>query len=255
MDPEHRDRLTATIGLLTTDEQTRRRVIEIAQPFGEVLTTRAWRDFVNMVEPADCAVIDIGHSDVTLAAWPALINERLATELILIVPSDPCYLRLLASVRACAVLTPDELSTELRRTIGALVRPSFLDVFASRVHGLTHLPVSLRTALLVACRSDVPITSVNRLASRVGCSAAILQKQWRAAVNGGIRLEDFMNWVLVVRVHERHGKSIARNAQAAGISPRRIYRWLPRLRTILDIEGEEDVSVHGGDVIFDRLCH
>ena len=97
MDPEHRDRLTATIGLLTTDEQTRRRVIEIAQPFGEVLTTRAWRDFVNMVEPADCAVIDIGHSDVTLAAWPALINERLATELILIVPSlarqCPCLRR------------------------------------------------------------------------------------------------------------------------------------------------------------------
>lgn len=251
---KHSDRSIPTIGILSMDEPTRDRIAGIVRHVGHSHPVESWSELFNTLSTIDCVVIDVAHSELPWAAWATLAGElSVPTEIVLIVPPDLSYLRLLARIRVFAVLTSDELHTALVETIRAVLRPAVLEAFATHVHKLEHLPISLRTALLVACEWEAPITSVNRLASLAGCSPSNLQRQWRTAANGGVRLQDFLNWVLVVRAHERHAQSLTSWAQTTGIPPRRIRRWMRRLRVVLEIDDEKSIPIHGGGVILRYL--
>lgn len=122
---KHSDRSTPTIGILSLDEPTRDRIAGIVRHVGHSHPVESWSELFNTLSTIDCVVIDVGHSELPWAAWATLTGElSVPTEIVLIVPPDLSYLRLLARVRVFAVLTSDELHTALVEQSGLFfVRP------------------------------------------------------------------------------------------------------------------------------------
>ncbi|HXT18810.1 MAG TPA: hypothetical protein VN706_24510 [Gemmatimonadaceae bacterium] len=88
----------------------------------------------------------------------------------------------------------------LRRVVcRALVRAWFIRV-GQRIRATTTVPSALGHALSIACDEPRDAASIGMLATRVGCDRSTLWHQWRRIVpDDGLRLEDFLGWLLLVR--------------------------------------------------------
>jgi hypothetical protein len=106
--------------------------------------------------------------------------------------------------------------------------------FAAELRGAAHLPPRLRDALVLACDERRSIRTVEKLAAAAGCDRRTLWTHWKNAVNGrgaGLRLQDFLHWVLLLRAAHRKRPSVAWAdvADELGIHPHTLSRLARQL--------------------------
>jgi transcriptional regulator GlxA family with amidase domain len=96
-----------------------------------------------------------------------------------------------------------------------------------------HLPPRLREALALACDDRRAIRTVEKLAAAAGCDRRTLWTHWKQSVgrHSGLRLQDFLHWVLLLRAAHRKTASRpwAEVAEEIGIHPHTLGRLARQL--------------------------
>jgi AraC-like DNA-binding protein len=107
--------------------------------------------------------------------------------------------------------------------------------FAAALRRAAHLPPRLREALALACDDGRAIRTVEKLAAAAGCDRRTLWTHWKNAVNdragAGLRLQDYLHWVLLLRAAHRKRPSLAWAdvAEELGIHPHTLSRLARQL--------------------------
>jgi len=102
---------------------------------------------------------------------------------------------------------------------------------APAIRRAPHLPARLREALALACDEARNIRTVEKLATAAGCDRRTLWTHWKHTVGAGLRLQDFLHWLLLLRA--AHRKTAARAwadvADEIGIHPHTLGRLARQL--------------------------
>lgn len=168
--------------------------------------------------------------------------------------------RALAALNSSAVVYYDEVKTNLVPTIERIQSATYLRGVEARLRAAQDIAPQLRAALCHACQSADPIISVTSLAGRVRCDRSTLYRGWgRLGYDGEVTLDQFLDWVLLLRAipRKRAGQTWGSLARGLSVSERTLSRTAGRilhlgLRTI-------DANLFGGvrdsfeEIVMERL--
>jgi AraC-like DNA-binding protein len=133
---------------------------------------------------------------------------------VLVTREDPENARCLNSLEV-EVLWVREIEQRLRHAVMRTRSQAMFHQVAAELDRAEHLPPRLRRALGHACTTPNPLRSVNSLAKAVGCHRGTLWTQWsRTVPPGTLRLEDFLDWVLLISAAERKEPGVSWSAVA-----------------------------------------
>lgn len=134
-----------------------------------------------------------------------------------------------------------------RRPAAAAVAPGL----SSSLRRAPHLPARLREALALACEEGRNIRTVEKLAAAAGCDRRTLWTHWKHTVSGGLRLQDFLHWLLLLRATQRKtaARAWADVADEIGIHP----HTLGRLARQLTGSSLRDLAVRGHAALEQRF--
>ena len=122
---------------------------------------------------------------------------------------------------------PQDSPRSTRRPAG----PAVAATLAPSLRRAQHLPARLREALALACDEARNIRTVEKLATAAGCDRRTLWTHWKHTVGAGLRLQDFLHWLLLLRA--THRKTAARAwadvADEIGIHPHTLGRLARQL--------------------------
>jgi hypothetical protein len=229
----------------------------------EVLPCLDWRYYERAKARASCSVVLIDR----LQADP--LFERLAARpgaavhpTILVTDKDPENLRLIRGLTLEEVIWAEEIGHALIPAICRASNAGYLGQVAQAISGAPHLPQRLRTALVHACRSSVPVHSVSELASEVECDRSTLCRQWRSGCGSGaeLRLEDFLDWLTILRAVGRRppGRKWSAVAEELGMQERTLRRMSRRLLGSglrgLDVDGYARVASRFEEIALSRIA-
>lgn len=204
---------------------------------GDASPVEGWREFERTAVRGACSVVAAEwlpanpvvphlvafkeryprHPVVLVTRW----NMENARELRHLVVEEVVWLR--------------EAGIELREAVGRVCagRPNPVRCFATAFAEAEHLPVALRKALALTCRTEAPVRSVKQLATSVGCDRRTLSTQWSRAVGArsSLRLQDFLHWVLLIRARTRKspGRSWRAVAEELGVHADTLARFARQL--------------------------
>lgn len=195
-----------------------------------------------------CLVVSIGslRTSPLVPRLAALRARQPHRPVVLVTHPDPDNTRHLKDVSVDEVVWCREAERDLAaavlracgRTTGALPH------LAAPLEAAAHLPAALRAALGHACRSELPVRSVNQLAAAVGSDRRTLWYHWTRTLgpDGELRLQDFLHWVLLLRAlarktPDRTWASVAGEVGVHGHTLRRFARHLAG-RTLPALEEE-----------------
>jgi AraC-like DNA-binding protein len=99
------------------------------------------------------------------------------------------------------------------------------------VAGLTALPPRLRRMLELALAAEPPLVTVEQAAAATGCDRRTLWRELRQLSGIQLRLQDLIDWVVLVRVSALPERSRRLSAAAAtlGIHEQSLARMIRRL--------------------------
>jgi hypothetical protein len=200
-----------------------------------VLTPYAdWGAFHRARKRAACSVlvIDRLESDDVFGRFAASSRQGRDGPTILVTARDPENVRRTASVCVDEIVWIEDIRRELPDAIRRVVRLDLVGEVAAAVQRAPGLPPRLREALLVACRADPAPRTVASLARAVGCDRTTLSRQWRAGhASRRMRLQDFLDWLLLVRATEARlaGLKWEAAAERVGVHLRSLTRTVRRL--------------------------
>jgi hypothetical protein len=151
-------------------------------------------------------------------------------------------MRALASLNTSAVVYYDEVESSLVPTVERIQSASYLREVEARLRAARDISPQLRTALCYACRSPDPIISVTSLAARVCCDRSTLYRGWRRVWGDGeVTLDQFLDWVLLLRAipRKRAGQTWGSLARGLSVSERTLSRTVRRIldQGLRDIDG------------------
>ena len=139
---------------------------------------------------------------------PVVVTERTGVNM-----------RALATANVSAVVYYDEVKTNLVPTIERIQSCMYLSHVEARLRAAKDLTPQLRAALCHACQTADPIISVTGLARRVRCDRSTLYRGWgRLWREGEITLDQFLDWVLLLRVIPRKRMGQTWGSVARGMS-------------------------------------
>lgn len=196
---------------------------------------KSWTEFENKAPDAECStvVIEWLHRD---PAFPLLCGYKARHPkhpLALVTRWDSENARHLKDVFVEEVVWFREVERELPSTVERLCthRYNFVHCLAVPFETAEHLPTPLRRALAHACRSERPVGSIKQLAGAVGSNRSTLWLQWNQAVDSPLRLQDFLHWILLLRIVGRKtpGQSWAAVAEQVGVSAHSLARFARQL--------------------------
>lgn len=217
----------------------------------DVLPCQDWRFYERARALASCSVVLIDRLHVDP------LFERLAARqggavhpTILVTDKDPENLRLIRSLTLEEVLWVEEVEHALVPAIRRACSAGHLQQVAQTIGGAAQLPRRLRTALVHACRSPACVRSVNDLAAAVKCDRSTLCRQWQRGRSPGteLRLEDFLDWLTILRAVGRRppGRKWSAVAEELGVQERTLGRMARRLLGSglreLDVDGYAGVA-------------
>jgi hypothetical protein len=107
-----------------------------------------------------------------------------------------------------------------------------LTTWASQIVETDHLPPTLKTAMATASAAPRPFRSVQGLCASIGRNRTTLWHHWTKFLGAQqIRLQDYLDWILILRALELKSPDVSWNAVAAQlrISPFTLRRALLRL--------------------------
>jgi hypothetical protein len=125
-----------------------------------------------------------------------------------------------------------EMERELEPAIRRLWGATFFISLTDRIRAANHIELSLRTALVHAVNRRRPACSLSGLTAATGISNAALGRMWRSATGvNNFRLEDFLDWLILMRAAQRRGYEGAWQwtASAVRVNPRTLRRLCMRL--------------------------
>jgi hypothetical protein len=152
---------------------------------------------------------------------------------ILVTGKDPENLRLIRHITLEDVIWADEVGHALVPAIRRACNAGYLQQVAAVIASTPQFPQRLRNALVHACGTEGPVGSVNDLAAAVGCDRSTLCRQWqrRRGTAQELRLEDFLDWLAVLRAVARRppGRKWSTVAKELGMQERTLGRMARRL--------------------------
>lgn len=168
-----------------------------------------WSEVEQHAAGAPCLVVAIGslRASPLVPRLAALRARQPHRPVVLVTHPDPDNTRHLKDVSVDEVVwcreAERELAAAVRRACGRIT--GALLHLAAPLEAAAHLPAALRTALGHACRSELPVRSVNQLAAAVGSDRRTLWYHWTRTVgpDAELRLQDFLHWVLLLRALAR----------------------------------------------------
>lgn len=141
--------------------------------------------------------------------------------------------RFLREVVIEEVLWIGELEHELWPAVQRMRGRGTLRRLAAAFEHASEIPVKLRRALTSACLGHPPFHSIAELAAAVGCGTTTLWHHWKrfSPSDTPIRLEDFIDWVLLFHAASMKvpGKSWSRIAADLGVHEHTLGRIAKRL--------------------------
>ena len=208
----------------------------------QVSSSQSWTQFQRDLLRAPCAVVVLPWLTGEPFRRLRELKERCPSRpIVLVTTKDADNARCLRGVPVEEIVWLGEVSRELWSAIRrATFRPSLTDL-AGEMEAAAHVPIRLRDALSVACRSEVPVRSVGELAHLANCRRGTLWYQWKRIMRGDDdpRLEDFLGWLLVVRAIglKDHSAAWTDVADGIGVHGRTLGRLARRLtgRTLKEL--------------------
>lgn len=199
-----------------------------------VRATSVWPRFQRTLPEAAGGVVVLPWlTDIAFSKLCALASRHAAWPLVLVTTRDADNARHLKDVAVSEVVWLSEVERDLWPAVQRAAGRHAFHVLASTVEGLESLPVTLREALGYACRSRTPVRSVADLASAASCRRSTLWYHWNRAVDTDppLRLEDFLDWLLVLHAIGRKGPDRAwpSVAEELGVHERTLGRLARRL--------------------------
>ncbi|HST63040.1 MAG TPA: hypothetical protein VLK84_30305 [Longimicrobium sp.] len=157
-------------------------------------------------------------------------SERSAPA-ILITARNPENIRIASRMGMDAVVFQDELGDVLLTNLETPRSAFFLKRVASVIGSAAHLHRRIRDAVSHACVSADPVTTVTSLAATANCGRATLYRHWERMGIGDLRLDDVLEWVLLLRVVAIHrpGWTWRAVGQEVRVSDRTLSRIAKRL--------------------------
>jgi hypothetical protein len=199
-----------------------------------VLPCHHWHCYERAQTRARCSValIDQLHVD-PLFKRLAVRPGGVVHPTILVTDKDPENLRLIRGLTLEDVIWAEEVGHALVPAIHRASNAGYLQQVAAVIDDTPHLPQRLRAALAHACRNRVPVRSVNGLAAAVECDRSTLCRQWQKgrSTRVELRLEDFLDWLTVLRAVGLRppGRKWSAVAEELGMPERTLSRIARRL--------------------------
>lgn len=166
-------------------------------------TCENWRHFERTKSRAMCSVMAVESlaTDPAFRRYADSSHGAAAHPTVLVTKRDPENLRLIRNVPLQEVLWFEEAAYALGPAIHRAQGANHLQKVAEAIGESQQLPRRLRDALQHACRGSTPVRSIAQLAAHVGCNRSTLSRLWKRSVgpDAGLRLEDFLAWLIVLR--------------------------------------------------------
>jgi hypothetical protein len=165
--------------------------------------TEIWALFSENVAAAACAVVMVDWlaGNPVVQRLEALRVQYPHKPLILVTRKDADNVRLLRRVEIEEVVWTEEIEHALAATVDRTRQTSVFQEIAAQLESAHHLPNRLKHAMAHLFRSPNAITTVEELATSMGCDRRTLWRMWRSAVpdQAGIRLQDMLDWNVLLR--------------------------------------------------------
>jgi hypothetical protein len=193
-----------TIALFGEGSDAVRQVAAVLRDRESAVHVETWEAFEQLMVMAHYGVVVYPNLDPQIATRLRQLRRRYPmTPIVLTTAKDFDNARRLASVDVDDVVWIGE---ERNRLWMALDRSSgsTLSRVTRSIEAAT-MSERLCLALIAACRSLRPVTSVKELAIIAHCSRATLRNDWDAATrySKGFSLAEFLDWVFLLRAFER----------------------------------------------------
>jgi hypothetical protein len=167
-----------------------------------VQRTEIWSQFKDTVSGAACAlvVVDWLAGNPVVQRLEALRVQYPNKPIVLVTRKDADNVRQLRRVEIDEVVWTEEIEHSLGATVDRTRQTTVFHDIAARIEGAQHLPLRLRHALAHVFRFPRPISTVEELATAVGCDRRTLWRMWRNAVpeETELRLQDVIDWNIIL---------------------------------------------------------
>ena len=168
-----------------------------------VQRTELWSLFTETVAASACAVVMVDWlaGNPVVQRLEALRVQYPHKPLILVTRKDADNVRLLRRVEIEEVVWTEEVEHVLASTVDRTRHTSVFQEIATELEGAHHLPTRLKHAMAHLFRSPNAITTVEELATAMGCDRRTLWRMWRSGIpdNAGLRLQDMLDWNVLLR--------------------------------------------------------
>jgi hypothetical protein len=196
------------LALFALNQTTLLRVARTMRACETLERTGSWRRLEMLAHGASCSIVVLPwlELDGGAAQLSSLRSRAPFSPLVLVTTKDANNARALGRVGVEEVVWLHEIDAALAPAVSRACAQSLLRRVASALEQADRLAPRLRSALAFACRSEAPIRSEAELAKAAGCHRRTLWYHWRRALGGGsvsLRLEDFLDWLLVLRAAGR----------------------------------------------------
>jgi len=237
-----------TFAVLCRELQLERLIRQSLPPSSHLAIFAGWPEFEHAAARADCAIAVVPWLDeaAAISGLRALKQRAQDVPLILVTHSDPANSRLLKDVKVDDVVWINEVRPRLTATIEKLSGATFLSKVAREAERASHLPPIVRELIAMACRHEGTLPTETVVARALGVSRTTLWREWQKTAPENVRLEDFFDWLLLLRAFARRwaAKSWAAAARELG-SARADSRPLSTAAHGASLEGAGD-PVDGG---------
>lgn len=223
------------IALYSDDAQQAASLSPLVGRTGSVVPCADWSSLQRARSRARCSVLCVARlqRSPVFAEFVDAARHPGVHPTVLVTDRDPDNLRLIRGVAVEEVVWPEEVGDALLPAIQRACSTGYLLRVAAAVESSPRLPLRLRAGLAHTCRSRLPVGSVKGLAAVLGVDRSTLCRQWLRGRREGtaLRLEDFLDWLILLRAVGRRAPGRKWSAVAAelGVPERTLARTASRL--------------------------
>ena len=194
---------------LFAENQTTLQLVARTIRLGEAVErTGSWRRLEMLTDDASCAIVVLPWlgQDGVAAQLSSLRARAPFSPLVLVTTKEADNARAIGRVGVEEVVWLHEVEAALAPAVSRAHAHALLRRVASALEHAHRLAPRLRSALVFACCSDAPVRTEAELAQTAGCHRRTLWYHWQRALAGhspSLRLEDFLDWLIVLRAAGR----------------------------------------------------
>jgi hypothetical protein len=221
------------IALYCSDPKVLPRVRASLGPSRAVAVCETWHVFERAAASASCLVVVIewlrgGELVQRLIQLRSGVPHQ---PMVLVTAKDADAVRQLSRIRVEEFVWPHEVERGLPAAVERAVAETPLERIRRTLERQERLPPRLKRGLLAALASSRPMLGVEEVASAVGCDRRTLWRELRDLSCPGLRLQDLLDWIVLVRLGMMKvpGRKWSSIAGELGVHEQSIGRMIQRL--------------------------